>query len=426
MTRPTRGGGRVRVLFCESNKDGTIGGSHYCLLYLIEHLDRTAFEPIAIFYEHHALIDRFKAVAETIVVEPRPAAQWGRARRGSMAALPVVMARRAVNLWRFLRTVADNVSFLRRRGIDIVELNNSITRHHDWMWAALIAGVPCVTHERGTNPRYSWLDRFLSRRLELVIPVSQWIRDHMLARGVAPDNVRVMYDGLDPDGRKPARTAAALRAAWRIAPARPIVGIVGNIREWKGQEIVVRALIEVVKVRPDVVCLFVGAVTAGDKAYEARLLRLIADAGIEDNVRFTGFQRDVASVVDMMAFVIHASIEPEPFGMVVLEAMAHRKAVIGSRAGGVIEMVVEGDTGYTFPPGDWHALGQRMIELLDHPEVAARMGAAGYARLVGSFTVAQFMDQINRMYRAILEGRPVAAALAAPVAADAARGPAEV
>ena len=72
----------VNVLYCESNVDGTIGGSHYCLLYLVENLDRRAFTPIVRFYEDHALVPRFRDAAETIVQPRRPPVSWGAGLRG--------------------------------------------------------------------------------------------------------------------------------------------------------------------------------------------------------------------------------------------------------------------------------------------------------------------------------------------------------
>lgn len=168
-----------------------------------------------------------------------------------------------------------------------------------------------------------------------------------------------------------------------------------------------QALIEVVKVHPDVVCFFVGAAAACDQVYADRLHTLIRKAGIEANVRFTGYQRNPADFVNLMTVVIHASVQPEPFGMVVLEAMAQRKAVIGSRAGGVIEMVVEENTGYTFPPGDSAILSARIIELLSNPARAAQMGEEGYKRLMSSFTLQRYMDEIHAAYRAILNRRPL-------------------
>ncbi len=397
----------VRVLYCESNTDGTIGGSHYCLLGLVEHLDRAAYTPTVVFYEEHALVPRFTAVAETLVLPPRNPVMWGAAGPRAWWSMPAALLRRAVNSLKFMTRIVGRAVFLKKHGIALLHQNNSLKRHHDWMFAAVLVGVPYVVHERGVNRHYSRLDRYFGRRASLVIPVSQCIRDFMVNGGVSPDNVQVLYDGLDPSRVKPARTADALRQEYGLRPEQPAVGIIGNIRAWKGQETVVRALIDVLEARPDVVCFFVGATTTGDQAYRDGLQRLIDEAGIGDSVRFTGYQPDPASFVNLMSIVLHASIEPEPFGMVVLEAMAQRKPVVGSRAGGVVEMVVEGETGFTFPPGDAGALASHLLTLLGDPERAARMGEAGYQRLLESFSVRQYMDAVHTGYRAIIARRPV-------------------
>ena len=399
---------KARVLYCESSADGTVGGSHYCLLYLIEHLDRARFEPLVVFYERNAILKRFQSAAETIIHPQDTPVQW--AKHGLLPAL----AGRAVNFGKFLGAVGSHISFLRRHRIDIVHLNNSITRHQDWALAALLARVPCIVHERGLNRVYTARDRSLASRLALIVPMSAWIRDHMVQRGVPGDNIRVMYDGLDPEQVKVATPPAELRKAWNVADNERVIGIVGNVREWKGQETVVRAMIEVTRRFPDAVCFIVGNTTTADREYLANLKKIAAEAGIERNLRFTGYQQDVPSFMNMMEIVIHASIAPEPFGMVVLEGMAQRKPVIGSRAGGPVEMVVEGETGFTFPPGDAHTLAARIGDLLADPERAKRMGEAGYVRLLREFTIAKYMENIHGAYEAVLARRPVPAELGLP------------
>jgi glycosyltransferase involved in cell wall biosynthesis len=104
----------------------------------------------------------------------------------------------------------------------------------------------------------------------------------------------------------------------------------------------------------------------------------------------------------MMAIVIHASIDPEPFGMVVLEGMAMRKPVVGAGAGGVIEMVVEGVTGHTFPPGDSGVLAARLLDLLDDPAKARAMGEAGYQRVVKDFPLDRYASDVQACYDDIL------------------------
>lgn len=404
----------VRVLYCESNTDGTVGGSHFCLLTLVRHLDRARFRPTVLFYDEHVLVPKFREVAETIVHDQDTPVRWGSGRSGPLA-LPATLARRAVNLVKHRLKIRRHVAFLRQHRIQLLHLNNSITRHHDWMAAARRHGIPCIVHERGL-PSYGRADIAAGRGVAAIIPVSRWAGRAMVAQGVDDANIRVMYDGLDPAGFVPTRSAEELRREFNVAPGRPVVGIVGNIRHWKGQEVVVRALGEVVTTHPDVVCFFVGATTAGDAPYKAAIDRFVADAGLGDNVRFTGYQSDVASFVGMMRVLIHASVDPEPFGMVILEGMALRKPIIGSRAGGPVEMVVEGNTGYTFPLGDATTLAAHLTSLLNDPATAERMGQRGYDRVVTEFGVERYMRGIHALYDAVLAGRPLPAGVSLPTA----------
>ncbi|WP_291982185.1 glycosyltransferase family 4 protein [Luteitalea sp.] len=395
-----------RILYCENNTDGTIGGSHYCLLNLVERLDTRRYAPVTMFYQEHALIPKFSAVSEVVVRPPHAPWKVSTAMTGALGRLlklPLLLVRRSVNFWKLMALVREEARWLREQRIALVHLNNAVTRHHDWMLAAMMSGIPCVSHERGMNEPYTAVDRFLARRLALIVPMARWMRDEMVARGVPPDNIRVMYDGLDPSRLVVTREASAMRQEWNVGPEQPVIGIVGNIRAWKGQEVVVRAMSDIVKHRPNVVCFFVGASTPGDQPYVDKLNALVRDFGLEANVRFTGYQNRVPDFVNMMSVVIHASVEPEPFGMVVLEAMALRKPVVGSAAGGVIEMVVEGVTGYTFPPGDPRVLAARVLELIAAPEKACAMGEAGYRRVVQDFPLDRYVSDIQEAYDRILD-----------------------
>jgi glycosyltransferase involved in cell wall biosynthesis len=120
-----------------------------------------------------------------------------------------------------------------------------------------------------------------------------------------------------------------------------------------------------------------------------------------------------------MGAVIHASIEPEPFGMVALEAMAQKKPVIATNAGGIAEIVKSGVTGYLYPQGDWHALASHIVSLLNHPEDGQAMGEAGYQRLIETFSLTQYLRQIHERYEAIVPtGSPPVAQLGRPSEQD--------
>jgi glycosyltransferase involved in cell wall biosynthesis len=404
----------VRVLYVEGNTDGTIGGSYFSLLYLVKGLDRTRYEPTVVFQRGHSLLPQFEAICNVEIVDkPAPFhVSWLRsetARKLGPLVLPLRLAQSGVNALRFVATCFRYAGVLRRHGARLLHLNNSITRTHDWMVAARLAGIPCVVHERGINDRFPFPTRALTPRLGSVLCISQAVFDNLQRQGFATSNLDVVPNGLDPDEVAPQRSPADVRAAFGIPGDARVLSMVGNLRGWKGQESVIRALPAIVKRAPTVVCAFVGEGATGDNGYVDGLHALVRELGLTRHVVFTGHCDRPADVVNIAEVAIHASITPEPFGRVLLEAMALRKPVVGSRGGAVTEIVVDGETGYTFTPGDSAELAARVVELLEQPERARQFGDAGFERLVSTFHVRTNVARTMAIYARVAgPGSPAA------------------
>jgi len=399
----------LRVLYCEGNTDGTIGGSYYSLLYLVEGLRATRYQPFVVFHREHALLPRFAQACPQVYVIPKAPPIQLLAQHSSLNRLhpvltaPVLLLQRALNSVKFLTIVIRHARFLRTHAIALLHLNNSVTRTHDWMLAAWLTRTPCVVHERGINDRFPFLARFFAPRVSAVICISDAVRENLIKHRVAQGNLRVIPNGLDPTRIVPRRDAEEVRRALRIDERRRVIGLIGNIKEWKGQEIVIRALPAIAAKVPGVVCLFVGTASDSDRDYKNRLQDLIAQLRVEEYVIFTDYWENVADVLNLMEVSIHASTLPEPFGRVLLEAMAMKKPVVGSRSGAVPEIVEHGVTGFTFAPGNPSELASHVIQLLDHPTTARAFGEAGYARLLERFHITENVSQTLRLYGEILD-----------------------
>ncbi len=405
-TVPSRA--EVRVLYCEGNTDGTIGGSYFSLLYLVEGLKGTGYRPVVVFHRTHGLLQRFaNSGADVLVLEKQPPLRLrpvnsAFGRRHPILVAPIRLVQRAVNFIRFLSSVRENAALLRKLDVALLHLNNSVTRSPEWMLAALFTRTPCVVHERGINDRFPLFSRLLAPRLAAVICISDAVRNNLLEHRVTHRNLRVILNGLDPERVKPGQSREMVLRSLSIADDRRIVGMVGNLREWKGQEVLVRALPAIVAMVPGVVCLLVGAATEADQPYARRLHKLIADLSLQDHVVFAGYTANVADFFNVMDVAVHASISPEPFGRVLLEAMAMEKPVIGSRNGAVPEIVVDGVTGYTFEPGNADELAKRVITLLKDTATAHSFGKAGRARLVDTFSISRNVDRTLALYEELL------------------------
>jgi glycosyltransferase involved in cell wall biosynthesis len=386
----------ARILYVEGNVDGTIGGSYLSLLFLVSGLDRTRFDPLVVFARENKLIPRFhERNVRTLVRPPARTVRW-RGWWGRLCGKALNFARAVV--WQPLRLA----ELLRREQVALVHLNNTVRLNHPWMIAAWLARVPCITHERGINDRFSRTDRLLVRRLRAVICISKAVEDNCAARGLAGVNLVTIHNGLDPAEMRVTRDADELRAELGVAPTARLIGLVGNIKRWKGQELVIHAMDQLRDEFPDVVCLLIGAASDDEPPYLERIERLIDRSGLQKRVLITGFRSDVANYVNLLEIQVHASTSPEPFGRVLLEAMALSKPLVASNAGGVPEIVVDGTTGLLFEPGNVDALAGCLRQLLRDPARGRMLGQAGRQRLEADFSVTANVARTQALYTALL------------------------
>jgi glycosyltransferase involved in cell wall biosynthesis len=135
-------------------------------------------------------------------------------------------------------------------------------------------------------------------------------------------------------------------------------------------------------------------------------LHLLAErTGIMSNIRFLGFRRDVANLmnaIDVMALPSRR----EPCALAYAEAALSRKPSVGCQSGGAPESIADGDTGLLVPVGDSAALAESLLTLLTNRDYAARMGRAGYARAVGIFGWERFIHTLERVYERVLDENP--------------------
>jgi glycosyltransferase involved in cell wall biosynthesis len=387
---------KQRMLYVEGNVDGTIGGSYFSLLFLVAGLDRTRFEPIVVFAAPTPLEPRFAAAGiRTLVVPP--------ATPDRDSKLAGTVLAKAVNFMRgFVAEPLRLARLLRRERIDLVHLNNSIRRNHAWMVAARLLRIPCITHERGINLGFKRRDARMARGLRAVICISGAVRDNFIERGLGALPLVTIYNGLDPAQMRVTRTPEDVRAELGVGPATRLVGIVGNIKPWKGQEVVVRAIALLAAEFPDVVCVLIGDTSPGEVSYREQLTVLARELGIGERVRITGYRSDVANYINVLDVQIHASIDPEPFGRVLLEGMALAKPLAASRGGAVPEIVAHGETGLLFEPGNPRSLADELGALLRDPARARAMGAAGQKRLDAEFSIRRNIELTQELYARLL------------------------
>jgi glycosyltransferase involved in cell wall biosynthesis len=395
---------RRRLLFVEQNTDGTVGGSYKCLLNLIKCLDREAFDCQVVFYDNNEMVAEFARHCRVSIL---PAPFRLEMRRYHLL-------RQVFNAVLLLRDLIRFCFYLKKIKPKLIHLNNSICVGYDtWAMAGKILGIPVLTHER------SYYDDDIMRKLakhsevfESVFCVSEAIRKHCLAFGVSPGKLFTTYEGIDIDEfrSRVKRPRSDVRHEFGLTPEQPVIGIVGNIRRWKGQDVVARALASVRERIPDVHCLMIGAVGhigASDQIYIQELEEYIKNHQLASHVTITGFRNDIPDLLNAIDVQIHASVTMEPFGIVLLEGMSLGLPIVASNAGGPTEIIEDGETGLLCAPGDADEMAECIIRLLSNRDLRARFGKAALSR-VGRFDLHSYVADISNHYYALIGERSTA------------------
>jgi glycosyltransferase involved in cell wall biosynthesis len=283
-------------------------------------------------------------------------------------------------------------------------------------WSARVAarrhGVPFVTTFHGTYNATNFFKRYYNSIMtsgERVIAISDFIGEHVQANyGVPPDRVAVIHRGLDLDrmdpAKVPAERVAKLAAAWRLQDGVPVILMPGRLTRWKGQMVMIEATAKLVAElgKEAVVCVMVGD-DQGRHGYRRQLERAIAAHGLGGAVRLTGECKDMAAAYMLADVVVSASLDPEAFGRVVVEAQAMGRPVIATDHGGPRETVLASRTGWLVPPGDADALASALKTVLSlRPQDRQTLALAARANVAERFTVERMCARTIGVYTELL------------------------
>jgi len=397
------------------------GGSMTGLLDLVRGLDRGRYRPVVTLRTPNPFVAELRdAGAEVVVLDdrleieseaagavrdPRPVARWGRrlAASPTRRELSRLIRRDIPHAWKLLRVV-------RQRGVDVIHANNDVLSNRDALIAGAVARVPTVVHTRWIHDYRKGptlvVDRALARRAAHLVFMSQAIADSCRALRIPPDRVSVLDDPFDPADYTAAPSRAVSRELGLPAGARVVVHV-GRLVPWKGQDVFLRAMALVITHEPQAIALVVGGGEAGTHAgFPRQLEQLAHDLGIGDRVVFAGRRRDVAQMLALSDAVVHSSTEPEPFGRVVVEAMAAGRAVVGADAGGVPEIIDHGATGLLVAPNDPPRLAEAIGGLLADPSAARAMGERARDAVRDRFSLRAHARAMEAIYDRVRIGRP--------------------
>ncbi|MEA2143416.1 MAG: hypothetical protein QOI64_1846 [Solirubrobacteraceae bacterium] len=382
------------------NHTGAISGAERSLLELMAHLPPEV-EPVLVSPEgplHDA------AKARGVAVQPVP---W---REASLSVSP----REAVTATAALVASGRHVARLARAtGAELIHANS--IRAGVAAVVASIGGPPAIVHLRDTlppGPLTSAVMGTIALGATSVIGNSHYTATAFSALSRRRRGVHAIYNPIDlkrftPEGMD----RSAIRERLGVAESALVLGVVGQITPWKGQDTAVRALGEVRARHPDAVLLiageakFVGAAVRHDNAAYLERLRAMASAsGLGDAVRFLGEREDVVDIFGALDVLLVPSWE-EPFGRVVVEGMAMGLPVIATAKGGPAEIISDGVDGMLADPEELSGWAERIERIAGDPALRDRLARAARERAT-AFGVHGHVAAVVGCYERALATRP--------------------
>lgn len=289
---------------------------------------------------------------------------------------------------------------LRELKPDIIHSNGIKT--HLLIALAGIKGIPVVWHIHdfyGSRPLMALALKWISDRATLGIAISQAVAQD--ARATLPRlPIEVIYNAVDINYFSP--TLPTL-------PSFPLrVGLVATFARWKGHDIFLEAAAGIVRSHPDLnirFCIVGGAIyqTRGSQFSEQELRNKASHLGIAEKVDFLGFQQDIVAIYRSLDIVVHASTQPEPFGLAIVEAMACGRPVIVSQAGGAAELFTHNYDAVGVPPGEPIALATAILDLLNNSEKRQILSEKARNTVTERFNHERLGQQILAVYNSQLE-----------------------
>jgi glycosyltransferase involved in cell wall biosynthesis len=274
---------------------------------------------------------------------------------------------------------------------------------------AKAAGVPLVVHHHASPRMYTGARRALllggARLAARNVGVSRFIANELVLAG-APRTDWVL-NGVDCERFNPAVDGSAVRAEYGLGPEHIVVLQLGRLWRPKRQEDLVRAFAIAHAQVPQLRCLVLGwddpRYKGSFASYRDELRQLSRDLGVAEEVIFAQPRPDAPQVhaaADIFGF---PSVD-EPCGLVVLEAMATGRPMVGVRSGGLPELVDDGETGFLVTPGSAEELAERLVRLATDEALRRTMGAAAREAARHRFQLSQLTRGFEAVYESVVRG----------------------
>ena len=378
-----------RILYLHAGAE--MYGADKVLLELIKGLDRQEFEAHVILPNDGVLVESLRQVGAQVSVLDYPILR--RKYFNPKGILEYLKSYR-----RYSQKIAQ---YVRENGIDLV--HNNTTAVLEGIYLKRKVKLPLIwhVHEIIVKPKAisDFINFLMGRYADKIVTVSNAVANHVKqSRYVKDDQVQVIYNGVD-NAVYHEMDASAVREQFGIAQEALVIGMVGRVNAWKGQDDFLEAVTTILQANPKAVAFLAGSAFEGEEWRVDELEKAISDSPVAGQIKRIDYYSKTTELYNMFDIFVLPSTNPDPLPTVVLEAMACGKPVVGYLHGGVCEMVKEGENGLLATPNQSAELSKAIQELADNTEKREQFGKASVQRQKELFSLQSYIRNFSELYR---------------------------
>lgn len=380
----------INILFIHQSAE--LYGSDKTLLLLLEHLDRTKFYPVVVLPFDGPLKKELEKHHIKVVLAP------------------------VLKLYRKMFHPKNIAQFLKDRKTSLSVLDELNTQHpFDLVYSNTLAVLLGVYFAKKTKIKHLWhvheiiaspkiftklFTKLLSSAVNTKIIYNSkatalfWntnpkiiSKSELVLNGLETNNVFIS----EADRLK-------IRLDLFRSKNEIIIALVGRISRWKGQLFLLESFYELSKKNENIKLVFIGSPPPNQEGFLENLNSKIAEYKMGSKVVLLPFQEDIFTIWQAIDIAVVPSTEPEPFGLVAVEAMLAKKPVVASNHGGLTEIVVQNETGFLVEPNNKEALSEALQKLVENPELRADFGEKGYQRALSVFSVEKYVQEFENLF----------------------------
>lgn len=381
----------INILFVHQSAE--LYGSDKTLLLLLQNLDKKLFFPVVILPNDGPLKDKLLQLNIEVHIAP------------------------VLKLHRKMFNPTNLILFIKqiRTGVKAMDLLNK-KHHFDIVYSNTLAVLLGIIFASKRNIKHIWhvheiiksprlfkiaFQKMLTLKSNSVVVYNSlatqrfWdVNKIIISKSLAIQNGQELAEiDLDDSAKK------QLRKTLFNVDNEVVIALIGRISRWKGQLVLLESFKHLTEHNKNIKLVFVGSTPPNQEEFLDNLQQEIIHYQLENDVIIVPFQENISAVWHAIDIAVVPSTEPEPFGLVALEAMLAQKPVVASNHGGLSEIVLNNETGFLVEPTNVQSLTNALELLITNTEMRSTFGANGYKRAKNEFSVEKYVNNFEDLFR---------------------------